>query len=254
MTIRALVVDDEPLARERLRQLTEGVDDVVLVGECGNGAEALVEIERHRPDLVFLDVEMPEMDGFEVLRALGPESLPFIVFVTAYGQYALRAFDVHALDYLVKPVTRARFLATLQRARTEIRRRSSEAGDRLRELLDWLPDAPARRSRLAVRADGRIVFLAPAEILWISAEGNYVRLHRATSSMRARGTLGALHDALDPSTFLRIHRSTIVNLDHVREIRPLPRGDHELVMADGTALRLARRYWSGLEAVLSGRP
>jgi two-component system LytT family response regulator len=252
MTIRALIVDDEPLARERIRQLLEGQSDVTLVGECGSGPEALVEIDHQRPDLVFLDVEMPEMDGFEVLRALDRAHLPFIVFVTAYNQYALRAFDVHALDYLVKPVSRARFLETVQRARSEIRHRDSQSESRLLALLDELPTLVGPRGRIAVRTEGRIVFVPTDEIVWIGAKGNYVELHRPSGVLRMRSTLNATEATLDHSSFLRIHRSTIVNLEYVREIQPMFHGEHVVILKDGTRLRLSRRYWEGLESVLAG--
>jgi len=253
MTICALIVDDEPLARERIRQLLEGEGDVHVIGECGSGPEALLEIDRECPDLVFLDVEMPEMDGFEVLRAIDRENLPTVVFVTAYSQYALRAFDVHALDYLVKPVRRARFLESLQRARAEIRRRASSAEDRLRALLEQLRDGQGPRRRIAFRTEGRIVLVPVDEISSIVAAGNYVDVHRASGVFRVRSTLAAVEAMLDPSVFRRIHRSTIINVEHVEELQPLFRGELDVALKSGERLRVSRPYREALESVLAGR-
>jgi len=202
---------------------------------------------------VFLDVEMPDMDGFEVLRALDRENLPSIVFVTAYGQYALRAFDVHALDYLVKPVSRARFLETLQRVRSEIRRKGVVADSKLRALIERLSGTAGPHGRLALRTEGRIVLVPLGEISWIAAEGNYVQIHRASGTLKVRSTLGAIEAMLDASMFRRIHRSTIVNLEQIEEVQPLFRGEHVVVLKGGTRLRLSRPHWEELEPLLTGR-
>ena len=237
--IRALLVDDEPLARRRLRALLRDEPDVEIVGECGDGASAVAEIEALTPDLVFLDVQMPEADGFAVLEALEPEDRPVIVFVTAFDAYALKAFEVHALDYLLKPFSRPRFHAALARARAELghrRERGNEGREALDELLRTLKDVGARPRRLVVRDGGRVAFVRTDEIDWIESAGNYVRIHVGTESHLLRGTIKAAAGRLDPDGFLRISRSAIVNLDRVREVHPWSRGDSIVVLRDGTQL------------------
>lgn len=193
--IRALIVDDEPLARERIRTLLRKEPDIEVAGECGDGGRAVTAIEKERPDLVFLDVQMPEAGGFEVLEAVGAERMPAVIFVTAYDKYALRAFEVHALDYLLKPFDRQRFREALERARAHIRRaQAGELHQRLLALLGDVRPAQARRERLVVREGGRIFFLRVEEIDWVEAAGNYVRLHAGKRSHLLRETLAGLEE------------------------------------------------------------
>jgi two-component system LytT family response regulator len=255
--IRVLVVDDEPLARRRLRSLLRAEPDIDVVGECGDGGAAVAEIEALAPDLVFLDVQMPEADGFDVLEAVAPGKMPVVVFVTAYDAYALKAFEVHALDYLLKPFSRDRFRATAARAREEVRRRREEGaegrGD-LTALVRELRRAGRGGERLVVRDEGRVSFLRHDEIDWIESAGNYLRIHVGMETHLARGTIKSSAERLDPDTFLRISRSTIVNLDRVRAVHPWTRGELVVVMRDGTQLpttgehgrRLRDRLKSGL--------
>jgi len=226
--LRALVVDDEPLARERLRDLLVADAEVEVVGLCADGVEAVAAIRSLAPDLVFLDVQMPESGGFDVVAEVGVERMPVFVFVTAYDDYALRAFEAHALDYLLKPFDEARFRGALARAKAHVR---ATRGSRPR-LLD----------RLIVKTGGRYVFVKAEEIDWVEAQGNYVRLHVGEASYLLRDSIGKLEVRLDPDRFLRIHRSTIVNLDRVREITPLFHGEYAVVLADGTRLTLSRGY------------
>lgn len=241
--IRALIVDDEPLARERIRNLLERDPEVVVAAECRDGQEAIAAIREHAPDLVFLDVQMPEKSGFDVIAEADVESLPVIVFVTAHDDYALRAFEVAALDYLLKPFDEDRFRRTLDRAKAQIRsRRPDEFQQRLLSMMEDLRAAPRGLERLIVKTGGQLVFLKTEEVDWIQAEGNYVRLHVGTASHLVRETIQSLEASLDPDRFLRIHRSTIVNLDRVREIQPLVHGEYRVVLTDGTKLSLSRGY------------
>src|SRR5713226_9335661 len=249
MKIRILLVDDEPLARERLRRFLEKEAEVEVVGECANGREAVSAIKRHSPELVFLDVQMPELDGFGVLAELKDEPMPAIIFVTAYDQYALRAFEVHALDYLLKPFDRERFEKALARAKRQIRRPDDELHERLLALLEDLKPGQKYLERLVIKSGGRIFFLRAEEIDWIEASGNYVRLHAGKESHLLRDTMHGIEGRLDPARFVRVHRSTIVNLDRIKELHPWFRGDHVIVLRDGTRLTLSR----GCREKLEGR-
>ena len=252
MTIRTLIVDDEPLAREKLRGFLEGVEDFEVVGECRDGREALETIERERPDLVFLDVQMPEMDGFEVLENLEAGELPTVIFVTAYDQYAIKAFDVHAVDYLLKPFDRDRFKKALDRARMEVERR--EVGDVRQKLLALLGDAEVRRrrysDRLVVKTSGRVIFLKAGDVDWIDAAGNYVKIHTGGETHQLRETMSRLEDRLDPEKFLRIHRSTIVNIERIRELQQQFHGDYLVVLKNGQRLTLSRSYRDRIQELL----
>ena len=250
--IKTLIVDDEPLARERIRALVEGEPDVLVIGECADGRAAVISIREQKPDLVFLDVQMPEVDGFGVLEALAhDERLPAIIFVTAYDQYALRAFDVHALDYLLKPFDRERFQKALERARTQIQgQRSGDIDRRLLALLKGIKTEPKALERLVIRSAGRVFFLKVDEIDWIEAAGNYVRLHTGRDAHLLRETMNALEAKLDPDKFLRIHRSTIINIERIKEMHPLFRGEHVVILRDGTRLTLGRGYRDRLQELL----
>jgi two-component system LytT family response regulator len=249
--IRALIVDDEPLARERIRTLLEGEPEIELIGECADGLRAVTSIRTEKPDLVFLDVQMPELGGFEVIEALKDERLPAVIFVTAHDKYALRAFDVHALDYLLKPFDRERFHKAVARARDALEReRRGEIDKRLLELLkDVRPESKALE-RLVIKSAGRVFFLKTDEIDWIEAAANYVRLHVGRDSHLLRETMNALEARLDSEKFLRIHRSTIVNIERIKELHPLFRGEHLVILHDGTRLTLGRNYRDRLQSLL----
>jgi len=241
--IRTLIVDDEPLGRERIRALLSGDGEIEIVGECSDGKQAVAAIETSKPDLVFLDVQMPELDGFGVMEAISGDAMPAIIFVTAYDRYAVQAFEIHALDYLLKSFDRERFRSALNRAKEEIRRsRAGEWNERLTGLLEDLQAKKRYVARLAVKTAGRIVFLRVEEIDWVEAADNYVRVHAGRESHLIRETLQSLETRLDPEKFLRVHRSTIVNLERIRELRPLFHGDYALLLRDGTELTLSRTY------------
>jgi two-component system LytT family response regulator len=236
-----MIVDDEPPARERIRALLADERDVAILQECDSGLEAVSAIRELEPDLVFLDVQMPGLDGFGVLEALGQERVPVIVFVTAYDAYAVRAFEVHALDYLLKPFDRERFQATLERARLTLGDRADEASE---PVAVPLPDSAGRPPlrRLLGRRDGRLIVLKAGEIDWVESAANYVSLHVGKESYLVRETLQSLEGRLDPELFIRIHRSTIVNLDRVQEIEPYFHGDYIVRLRDGQRLTLSRTY------------
>ena len=250
-TIRTIVVDDEPLARERLRVLLDAAPGFAVVEECGDGAVAVAAITRERPDLVFLDVQMPEMDGFEVLAALPAERMPRVIFVTAYDEHAIRAFDVHALDYLLKPFDRARFAASLARVRTELARDQAAGSDGVRSLRD---DLVGRRAdgRLVARSGGRVLFIPTSDIDCVEAAGNYVKLHGECGTVLLRETMAAIEQRLTTGRFVRISRSTIVNADRIRAIEPAAHGDSVVILLDGTKLKLSRRLRDTVEAQLGG--
>ena len=253
--IRTLVVDDEPIARERVLSLLQQEEDVEVVGECGDGAQAVAAIQHQVPDLIFLDVQMPGVDGFGVIEAIGPEKMPTVVFVTAYDEYALRAFEVHALDYLLKPFGRDRFRQTLTHARAHLeRRRAGDLGRRLLALVnDIKPEAP-KLDRLIVKSGGRVFFLRTGDLDWIEAAGNYVRLHVGPTSHLLRETMNELEGKLDPEKFFRVHRSAIINLERVREIHPLFRGDCDLLLEGGRRVRLSRTRRAEFERLFTAPP
>jgi len=251
--IRTLIVDDEPLARERLRLLLEERPTIEVVGECENGKAALEAIRRQRPELVLLDVQMPELDGFEVLEALPVDGWPAVViFVTAYDQYALRAFDVHALDYLLKPFDRGRFDRALQRAERALRDRRPSTGvdERLVALLEGLRHDRQRPRRIIVKTGGRIFFLNVPEIDWIEAAGNYVKLHVGAATHLLRDTMKNLEKQLETARFVRLHRSTLVNVDRIKELQQAADGDWQVVLRDGTRLSAGRDADARLRHVL----
>lgn len=243
MKIRTIIVDDEPLGRERVRTLLARDDEIEVVGECGDGKKAVAAIEKLKPDLVFLDVQMPEVDGFGVLEAISGAPIPAIVFVTAFDKYAVKAFEVHALDYLLKSFDRERFEATLKRAKLAIRRsRDGALNERLTGLIEDLEARRERPTRLVLRTAGRITFLRVDEIDWIEAADNYVRVHVGKEAHLMRETLQSLEKRLDPGKFLRVHRSHLVNLERIRELRPIFHGDYLVKLVNGTELTLSRNY------------
>ncbi len=252
--IRVLLVDDESLAREMLREMLQDDPQVIIVGESCNGREALEAIRTHAPDLIFLDVQMPELGGFEVLEALGRD-IPRVIFVTAYDQYAVRAFEVHALDYLLKPFDQERFDISWQRARAQILRdRDGGTDQRILALLEEMKAGNKYLERLVIKASGRIYFLETAEIDWIEAEGNYVSVHSAKKSHLLRETISSLESQLDPKKFLRIHRSSIVRIDRIQELQPWFHGEYRIILQNGTQLTLSRNYRDKLQEALGKLP
>jgi two-component system LytT family response regulator len=258
--IRTLVVDDEPLARRRLRRLLRGEPDFAVVGEIGDGPAAVTAIADLDPDLVLLDVQMPEMSGLDVLDAVGPERLPALVFVTAYDRYAVDAFDHHAVDYLLKPVDADRFRTALARVRTRLRRRgvgggrAGPAAEHFRRLLAEMGAARRPAERFLVRGEGRSFFLRAADVEWVEASRNRVRLHVGRAAHSLRTTLTAIERQLDSAQFRRISRSALVNLDRVRELQPWFHGDAIVILQSGARLTLSRRYRHNLLAPLSPPP
>jgi two-component system LytT family response regulator len=257
MSIRTVVVDDEKPARVRLTELLARESDIELVGTASNGCEA-VEIVRHaRPDLLFLDVQMPQLDGFGVLKQLDPDEMPVTILVTAYDKYAIQAFDAHAIDYLLKPYSDQRFDAAVKRARKYVA--SVDARGQADELV---AAAEERRSvdarsgyleRLVLKSNGAISFLDVEDVDWIEAAGVYVYLHAGTRSHLYRSSVAQLLQRLDPQRFVRVHRSAAVQTERIRELRPLSHGDYTLMLKDGTELTLSRAYRSELEGWLRQR-
>jgi two-component system, LytTR family, response regulator len=250
-TIRVLIVDDEPLARKRLRELLKGDTEIAIVGECANGAEALSATRELAPDLIFLDVQMPGMDGLAVSAALNDRESPLFIFVRAYEQYAVRAFDVQAVDYLLKPFDRGRFTQALRRAKDRIREKDRDAVNmRILGLLSEIKDKPQYLDRLVIKNNDRVFVLKTGEIDWIEAEGNYVRIHFGRQSSLMRETLTRLSAQLDPRKFPRIHRSRLVNIDRIQELQPWSRRDWRIILRSGTELRLSRNYRDELHKLL----
>ncbi len=251
MIIRVLIVDDEPLARGVLREMLQSDSEVAIVGECANGKEAVQAIEELVPDLLFLDIQMPEMGGFEVLDALQGPRMPHLVFVTAYDQYAVRAFEVHALDYILKPFDRERFETAWQRAKAQVlRERNGGVEQKILSLLEDLKAGTKFLERLVIKSSGRIYFLEINDIDWVQAEGNYVSVHAGKKAHLLRETITSLESQLDPKKFLRIHRSAIVRIDRIKELQPWFHGEYHIVLHDGTELTLSRNYRDRLQEAL----
>ena len=238
--IRVLIVDDEALARERVRTLLAAAPGVTIVGECSGGRDAVETILQTLPDLVFLDVQMPDLDGFQVLESL--DNLPAVVFVTAYDEYALRAFEVHALDYLLKPIEPERFARTLARVRESL---GDSSDRRLRDLLDARPT-----DRLVIRTRGKISFLKPSEIDWIEADGKHAKLHAGKETHVVRQQLQRLESRLAPHGFVRVHRSAIVNVDRIKELEPWFHGEYVVILKDGTKLTSSAAHSEALHRII----
>jgi two-component system LytT family response regulator len=242
MSIRVLLSDDEALARERLRSLLEEEPGLEIVAECGDGKSTIATIQRERPDLVFLDIQMPEVDGFGVVQELR-DVMPLTIFVTAYDRYAMKAFEVHALDYLLKPVGKERLAQAVARARRQLQHPPD--GTFQRRVLEMLADMEARQQapeRIVIKADGEIVCLRPNEIDWAESAGNYVCLHVGGATHILRETITALESRLGPRQFMRVHRSTLVNVDRIKTLKPSLYGDYSILLRDGTKLTLSRGF------------
>ncbi len=255
MKIRTIIVEDEPLARERLRNLLETDDEIEVCAECGDGRSAVEKITELEPDLLFLDIQMPELDGFGVLAELALPVLPAVVFVTAYDQFALKAFEVHAVDYLLKPFDRERFRAALQRAKDRIGSKSgAPAEEGLRALLANLRPETKAVQKLAIKSAGRVTFVKVEDIDWVEAADNYVNVHAGAASHLLRETMTSLASRLPSETFVRINRSCIVNLERVKELQPMFHGEYTVILNDGTKLNLSRNYRSSLSRLMGDAP
>lgn len=253
--VSVLIVDDEPLAREGLRMLLAGDRDVAAISEAKNGREAVSSIRESRPDLVFLDVQMPEMDGFQVVEEVGAERMPAVVFVTAHDQYAIRAFEINALDYLLKPVTALRFQQSLERAKARLGS-GDEVGRRMAALMEAMANPSSYAKRLAVRSGTKTVLVSVEDVEWMQAAENYVELHIIERNPGAgchllQATMNTLEASVDPGMFLRIHRSLMVNVGRVRELQPAGHGEYVVVLRSGVRLQSGRSYHEKLKALAS---
>ena len=255
-SIATLVVDDEPLARDYIRRLLKDDDQIEIVGEAGNGRDAVRLINEQKPELIFLDVQMPEMDGFTVLNNLEPDILPTVIFTTAYEAYAIRAFEIHALDYLLKPFDDHRFAQAVRHTKERLSRRHSEKpaeSEQIKELLENINDTPQYLERFLIKSNGRIVFLKTKEIDWIKSDDKYVYLHFGKSSHLVRQSLSQMKTQLDPKLFVQIHRSAIVNIERIKELQPMFNGEYNLLLENGAEVPLSRNYKSKLFDLL-GKP
>ncbi|MCD6050311.1 MAG: yehT 1 [Verrucomicrobia bacterium] len=240
MNIRTLIIDDEPLARTRIRSLLAAESDVTVLAECANGSEAIEAVETHSPDLLFLDIQMPEVNGFDVLQAVGPERIPAVIFVTAYDQHALQAFEFHALDYLLKPFKQSRFKSALQRARYQLTNRSADHETRLASLLEQLRPANGQLTRFVIKTSSRMILLKARDVDWIESAANYALLHVGSETHLLRETMRSLEDRLSPNQFQRISRSAIVNLDRIKEFQPMAKGEYIITLTNGKQLPMTR--------------
>jgi two-component system, LytTR family, response regulator len=257
MKTRVLIVDDEPLARERVRKLLEHELGVQVIGECFDGASAVETIRKESPDVVFLDVQMPELSGFEVIQQISGEKMPAVVFVTAHDQFALKAFEVHAVDYLLKPFDKERFQTALRRAMDQVhRRQTGDLSQKLSALLADVRSEPKSKhlERLAVKSSGRVVFVKVDDIDWIEAADNYVSLHVGSEEHLHRETMASIETQLPPGKFMRISRSTIVNVDRIKELQPLFHGEYTVILRGGAKLTLSRSYREKLDQLMGRLP
>lgn len=250
--IRTVIADDEPLAQQRILRLVASEPDVEVVAVCGNGLEALEAIRTHSPDLIFLDVQMPELDGIGVLREVGPQNFPVTIFTTAYDNYALQAFEANALDYLLKPFDETRFRRAVERARNYISNaKRSEVTERLLAMLDDVNAQPQNGSdRLIIKSGGRVVFIKAAEIDWVEAAANYVRIHSGAETYLMRETMNSFEARLDSNKFIRIHRSIIVNIEKIKELQPCNSGEYIVVLRNGKELSLSRSFRDRIQSLV----
>lgn len=254
--IKTLIIDDEPLARSRIRELLEADDEISIIGESADGDEAVIDILKLKPDLVFLDVQMPERNGFEVVSTVGAENIPVVIFVTAFDQYAMQAFEVYALDYLLKPFDDPRFFQTLERAKRLIQQTAhSENDGKYKELMTALVERietpPNFLQKILIKSRDRLSFLDVNEIDWISSEGNYACFHVQNSSYLLRETISNLEKQLEPAQFLRINRSVIINVNRVKEFHQMFHGDYKVILTDNTQFTLSRRFRDRLPRIVT---
>lgn len=248
LPMKVLIVDDEPLARKRISTLLAKFVDVDIVGECANGKDALEAIETSSPDLMFLDVQMPEMDGLSVIGSRANETLPLVIFVTAYADYGLDAFNAHAVDYLLKPFDQKRFDTAMEKARARLRENNSPID--LPEIVSRIERQADYRKHISIRQDGRIFLVKTEKIEWIAAEKNYVRLYVGKESYLRREGIGNVEEQFDPAQFRRVHRSAIVNINFIKELRIAPGGDYQIVLLNGEELTLSHTYQKNLPEFL----
>ncbi|MFA6469964.1 MAG: LytTR family DNA-binding domain-containing protein [Bacteroidota bacterium] len=253
--IRAIIVDDEPLAREKVQLFAKDETDIDIVGVCSNGHEAVASYQKNKPDLLFLDIQMPEINGFDVLKSITTHPLPGIIFITAFDEFALRAFEFHALDYLLKPYDRERFHKAVEHARGSLlsRTQSEVATEQIKALLESVKNTPASLDRLIVKTNGRIIFLRMEEIDWMEAAGNYVKLHVGSESHLVRETMNKLEVQLNPRKFLRIHRSTIINIEKIKELQPYFNGEYKVILQNNTQVILSRGFRENFARIF-GKP
>jgi two-component system, LytTR family, response regulator len=251
MRLTVLIVDDEPLALEGLRMLLADDPEIAAVQEAKNGREAVQCVREGRPDLVYLDVQMPEMDGFSVVGEIGPDQMPAVVFVTAHDQYAIRAFEINAIDYLLKPVTGERFVQSLARAKARLRTREPQESHQILSLLETIASPRRYLKRMAVQSAGKTSFIGVEDVDWIRAAENYVELHVAQARHLLLVAMNTLEKSLDPETFVRIHRSVIVNLHRVKEIQPASHGEYVLLLHSGIRLQSGRTYHERVKALIA---
>jgi two-component system, LytTR family, response regulator len=251
VTIRCVIVDDEPRGRERVATLLRAIPDAEIVAQCGNGSEAIEVIDALRPDLLFLDIQMPELDGFGVLAAIPRDRLPEVIFVTAHDRYAIKAFEVHAQDYLLKPFDSERLLAAYARAAERVR------SDRVRDpdapvlaLLRTMEQRRTLRTRVPIRIDGSVQLLPVADIAWIESSDNHVKIHANGHTYVVRQTLQSMEASLSPQDFIRVHRTAIVNVSRIKEIQPWFNGEYVVVLHDGTQIRTSHGYRARLEVLM----
>jgi two-component system, LytTR family, response regulator len=249
--IRACIIDDEPIACRRIQRLLKDDPEIEIVQICNDGEEAVDAIQKLNPDLIFLDVQMPGMDGFEVLTSLNPGSMPHVIFVTAFDRYAIKAFEFHALDYLLKPFDRKRFEQAVQRSKAQIQQSQERSNNsELVALLKEMKNQSQHLERLVVKSQGRVFFLKTDEIDWIDAQGKHVAIHVGKETHLVREAMNNLETELDPKKFARIHKSTIVNIDRIKQLQPLVHGDFRVILRDSTVLTISRRYRQKIDELL----
>jgi len=249
--IAVMIVDDEPLARHGLREIFEEEKDIVIIAESSDGEEAVEHIKKYKPDVLFLDIQMPEMNGFDVVKSLKAEELPLVVFVTAYDEYAIKAFSANALDYILKPYDAERIHSSLHRVREMIRlKQTASYSERMMEALKSFQSTSTYIERISIRSAGKIYFVNIEEILWIEAAADYIYIHTKNGKHTTRETIGTIELQLDPSKFIRIHRSSIVNLNAVRELQPEHHGDYTAILDQGIKLTVSRKYKEKLSFLL----
>jgi two-component system LytT family response regulator len=249
--IRVCIIDDEPIACRRIERLLKDDPEIEIIKVCNDGEDAVETIKTLLPDLIFLDIQMPEMDGFEVLQSLNEQNMPRVIFVTAYDRYAIQAFEVHALDYLLKPFDKKRFDEALKRGKAQVfQDQESSSSRELVALLKGLQTHPHYLERLIIKNKGRVSFLKTDEIDWIEAQGKYVMIHAGQDSHLIRDAMNNLETELDPKKFVRIHKSAIVNIDQIKELQPLLHGDFRVILRDSTELTISRRYREKVDELL----